>query len=241
MNSNNDSTEFLPVKIEKLRNLEFGNPKNILPNVYLIKVDKHQFRYGNMYIIKHPTRKSLLLIDAVRPESKNALNDFMATGYSIDSVLLTHSDLIGQAYGSLDEISTNLGGTSIYIHPNDIKSRWEDARDIMSAASQFSDYKIEVHHFPGHTPGSSIIYSGLNGGMVFSGDSAVGSNYEKEEYYFDRPPNKADDGLRECWSNFEKDFQHFLPLHGKPEFTISRKRRERILQNLSKEEPTKNL
>lgn len=236
-----ENSNQLPVSIESLRSLNFGFLLKILSSVYLIKVDKHQYRYGNMYIIKHPVRKSLVLIDAVRPESKIALERFMKDGYTVDAVLLTHSDLIDQAYGDLKEVSTNLGNPAIYIHPKDVKPRWEDAQDIMTAPSAFSDYELEVFHFPGHTPGSSVIYSELNNGMVFSGDSAVGSNYEKEAYHFDRPPNNSDEVLRESWQKFNKEFSHFLPLHGKPEFTLSRKRKEEILDNLRKQEPTKSL
>ncbi len=237
MENSNES----PASIETLRNLNFGFLLKILPNVHLIKVDKHQYRYGNMYIIKHPNRKSLVLIDAVRPESKIAMERFIKDDYTVDAVLLTHSDLIDQAYGDLEEISTNLGNPTFYIHPKDVKSGWEDAQDIMTVPSAFSDYELNVFHFPGHTPGSSVVYSGLNNGMVFSGDSAIGSNYEKEAYYFDRPPNNADEALRESWQQFNKEFSHFLPLHGKPEFTLSRKRQDEILQHLRKQEPTKSL
>ncbi|QCW99455.1 hypothetical protein FGM00_04770 [Aggregatimonas sangjinii] len=228
---------------KKFLSAELGSILPILDNVYTIKADKHRYRYGNMYIIVHQEHKKLLLIDAVRDESVQSLKNWMANGYSISGVFLTHRDLLGQAYAPLHEISEDLGNAPIFIHPDDTPKNSNALFDITCAIDIFTDFNVQVHHSPGHTPGSVVIYAEMNGGILFTGDSAVGSPYEEEQYYFERPPNNEenDERLRGFWENVEQRFKHILPLHGKPQFGLNEMQQDYIVKNLCKAEKTKSL
>lgn len=229
--------------LEKFLTTEPGTIFQILDNVYGIKADRHQYRYGNMYVIVHKEEKKLLLIDAVREESIRPMKNWIANGYSISAVFLTHKDLLGQAYASIHQISEDLGDAPIFIHPADTPENSADLFDITCAVDITTDFDVQVFHSPGHTSGSIIIYSELNDGILFTGDSAVGSPYEDEQYYFERPPNETseDNKLIHFWQNFHLPFKHILPLHGKPQFQLNDLQRDYILSNLRKPEKTESL
>ncbi len=230
--------------VEELKNKKVGERTLILPDTFLVKVAKHRYRTGNSYIIQHLDRKELLLIDVVHQDSQKAIQQLIQDGFDIVGLLLTHSDLIHQSYTNMKKLSEDLGDIAIYIHPLDSGSQGDFLKNILEPNEVFNKFSISIDHLPGHTGGSVVIHSEINNGMLFAGDSAVGSPYEKEEYYFERPPiaNQSQDiGLAQHWKNYTKPFKHMLPLHGKPQFNLSEGQQKDIIINLSKDEPTKTL
>ncbi|AZQ44364.1 MBL fold metallo-hydrolase [Nonlabens ponticola] len=227
-------------RLDELRTAVFGESVKILPDTFLLKYDKHVHHFGNGYMLRHKNRHDIILIDAVIKEHKEEIARFRESGYHIKAILLTHADLISQAYDDVDNIAKDLD-TTIYIHPLDKNNTQLAAIDEPNDV--FDAFGIKVYHTPGHTKGSVAIYCEFNKAL-FTGDSAIGSPYEKDEYYFERPPiasEQADLGLRESLRSISVDFEHLLPLHGKPQFEIDDEERERIMRNLTKEESTKNL
>ncbi len=231
-------------RLDELRTAIFGTVHKILPETFLMKTEKFQHRFGNTYAVRHTNGKEIILVDAVRPENKMALQGFLEKGYKISAVLLTHGDLLAQAYGSMAQIKEDLGGAPIFIHPLDMHGQEKDLKDITAKHDVLKHFDISIFHFPGHTGGSAIIHSGLNGGMLFTGDSAIGSRYELDDYSFVRPiieEHTKDFGLAESWKNFDSDFEHVLPLHGKPQFDLEEDDRHTILRKLAQDEPTTSL
>jgi glyoxylase-like metal-dependent hydrolase (beta-lactamase superfamily II) len=239
INNGNDKIEVFS-RLDELRTAEFGTSVKILPDTFLLKFDKHRHRFGNGYAIRHRNGKDLVLIDTVRKEHKVELSRFRENGYNIKAILLTHSDLIGQAFASLSEIA-KICDTQIYIHPLDSQST--GALDITGYHDIFKEFDLSIFHTPGHTSGSVVIYCGINRAL-FVGDSAVGSPYDTDSYYFERPVIESDQkdlALTESWRSMSIEFEHILPLHGKPQFDLSDLDRSGILRNLTKSEATKNL
>ncbi|UZO82470.1 hypothetical protein NBT05_08340 [Aquimarina sp. ERC-38] len=233
-----------PKIISEIKEANYGDRVLILPDTFLLKVAKFQFRIGNSYIIRHVNRKEILLIDVVHESSKNTIDQFISDGYDIQGLLLTHGDLIDQAYTNMTQLSKDLNNAPIYIHPLDSKKSSANLKDITQSNPVFDEFLITVYHTPGHTEGSVLIHSSINNGMLFTGDSAVGGPYHKEEFYFERPPIEkmiSDQELAGSWQVFDLPFTHLLPLHGKPEFNLSEERQNDILINLSKNETTESL
>jgi glyoxylase-like metal-dependent hydrolase (beta-lactamase superfamily II) len=227
-------------RLDELRTAVFGKAVKILPDTFLLKFDKHTHRFGNGYVLRQKNRKDIVLIDAVRKEHKEEIARLRESGYDIKAILLTHSDLLDQAYASVAELKEELN-TNIYIHPFD--RHGHDAENIMVTNDVFDAFGLKVFHTPGHTKGSVVIYCDFNKAL-FTGDSAIGSKYEDDDYYFERPPlesHQKDLGLQESWRTITEEFEHVLPLHGKPQFEIDDEQRTQIMRNLTKEQPTKSL
>lgn len=231
-------------RLDELRTAVFGTVHKILPETFLMKTKKFQHRFGNTYAVRHTNRKEIILIDAVRPENKEALQGFLSKGYTISAILLTHGDLLAQAYASMEQIKKDVGGAPIFIHPLDMHSQSKSLKDITAKHQVFKHFDLDVFHFPGHSGGSVVIRSGINGGMIFTGDSAIGSPYEQDDYSFVRPviqEHTKDFALAEAWKGFAADFEHFLPQHGKPQFDLDEDERHTILRKLARDEPTLSL
>lgn len=180
----------------------------------------------------------------VHEDSIENIQELLQDGFTVSALLLTHSDLVDQSYTSMKQLSQDLGGAPIFIHPLDSKKSASDLEDILQKNEIFDRFAISVYHTPGHTGGSVMIHSKINNGMLFTGDSAVGSPYDVDQYYFERPPiadETRDQGLAKSWSVFTKPFKHILPLHGKPQFGLTEGDQIDIILNLSKNEPTKSL
>ena len=229
--------------LEQQRNATIGSMHQLLPNVFVIKVDKHQYRYGNMYIIVNETKKELFLIDAVRNESIFPVDKFRESGFRVKGIFITHKHIVEQAYGKLDKIAEDFDDAPIFMDTKDAGEFSEFVHSPYEKHDALSASKISVIAMPGHTEGSICIYHPANGGMVFTGDAAVGSPFEEDDYYFERPPNndKKDQQLRQRWEKFNVPVKHILPLHGKPEFNLSEERLNEILENLRKNEKTQSL
>ncbi len=227
-------------RLDALRTAVYGDSVKILHDTFLLKFPKREQRYGNGYAIRHQNRKDLVLIDTVNREHHGELVRFRESGYNIKGLLLTNKNLISQAYTELSDIARELK-TEIYIHPLD--SPVTNSIDITGYHDFLQDFDLTVFHTPGNTSGSVMIFSGASGAL-FTGDSAIGSPYEADEYFFERPPiskDESDLALRESWKSISVDFKHILPLHGKPQFDINLEKRKQILNNLIKTERTKYL
>lgn len=225
-------------RLDELRTAVFGTVHKILPETFLMKTGKSKDRFGNTYAIRHTNRTEIVLIDAVLPENKKALQGFLKKGYKISAVLLTSGEVLEKSYAPIEQIKKDLKGAPVFIHPLDMQGQEKELKDITSKPQVFKHFDISIYPFPGGTGGSVLIRSGLNGGMLFTGDSAIGSPYEDDSYSFERPSlndETEDFGLAESWKNFEDDFEHFLPRHGKPQFELEEETRDDILRSLGKD------
>ncbi|WP_194852527.1 MBL fold metallo-hydrolase [Nonlabens antarcticus] len=227
-------------RLDELRTAVYGKPVKILPDTFLMKFEKNENREGNGYVMRHKNRQDIIIIDGIREEHRDELTRLKESGYNVKAVLLTNVDMLDKTYADLETIKEDLGA-DIYIH--DLDNKGGAFKNITSNPEVFQDFGLKIIHTPGHTNGSVIIYCDFNKAL-FTGDSAVGSPYKEDDYYFDRPiieNDQKDLGLRESWRTITEEFEHILPLHGKPQFDLTDDERTTILRNLIKDESTKKL
>ncbi len=229
--------------IEDLKKNEVGKAVQILPDTYAIKIKKQRYRTGNSYFVKHLNQRDVLLIDTVHNASKQTLKSLMEKGYNIAGLLLTHGDLVSQAYIDLETLSKMIDAP-IFIHPFDSGTQHSATLDITEPHALFEAFSLKIYNYPGHTGGSVLIYSEINNGMLFTGDCAVGAPYEDADFYFERPPIEdisKDVGLAVNWKRFVLPFKHILPLHGKPQFYLTEGGQKNVILQLGKDVPTSSL
>ena len=180
----------------------------------LFRVPKQRFRNGQSYALRHGERT--ILIDAVHGITRDAVDAVLAERPAA-ALLLTHSDLVGQAFGSPAALSDWLGGVPVLINSYDTLGR-DGLHPIESNTPILEDLGIAYHHVPGHTPGSTA-YLHLPTGYLFTGDIIVGNNYEKPQQHFTHAPiSDADWALNKVgWEGIPAaGVKAVFPLHGQP-------------------------
>ncbi len=218
-------------RLDLLRTAVYGDSVKILTDTFLLKFPRSTNSMGNGYAIRHINGKDLVLIDTIAQEHKSELARFRESGYNIKAILLTNGNLIDQAYTDLSEIAAE-NDTQIYVHPLD--SKQSQAVDITGYHDIYTHFDLSVFHTPGFTGGSVMVHCGLNG-TLFTGDSALGSDYSADDNNFIRPYIDNQQGnlaLRESWRSISVDFNHILPLQGKPQFDLTEEQRQQILNQL---------
>lgn len=193
-----------------------GGHFQVAEDLHLFRVPKHRFRHGQSYGLIREGRT--ILIDAVHTITRPAVDKLLAQ-YPAAALLLTHSDLVAQAFGKPEVLSTWLGGAPVLIHSMD-SGNLDGLHPLESNGPQLENLGIEFFHVPGHTPGSSA-YLDRKEGYLFTGDIIVGNNYEKDIQHFTHAPIADAD-----WPANEKGWQSIpaervqgvFPLHGQPSF-----------------------
>lgn len=202
--------------IQKIHQTPPGQDVQALDNLVLFRVDKHRFRYGQSYALLRDD-DTMILVDAVHGATRAAV-DRWRDRYTPTALILTHSDLVSQAFGSMIEVGNWLNAPVI-IHSQD--KRGSTAQSIEESDDLLQKQQLHYYHVLGHTPGSIMLYAEPEK-FLFTGDSAVGANYEKEATDFTHPP-MGDNEWRTFTNGWEKvdlDVHCLLPLHGKPNFAV---------------------
>jgi glyoxylase-like metal-dependent hydrolase (beta-lactamase superfamily II) len=202
----------LPSYLDDIRKARPGQAVRVRPDLTLFRVPKQRFRNGQTYALDH--HDGVILIDAVHAISREAVEQTV-NGRPVHALLLTHSDLLGQALGKPAELREWLGGAPVLINSYDTLG-YDDLLPIESNTPLLEDLQIAYHHVPGHTPGSTA-YLHLPTGYLFTGDIIVGNNYEKAEQHFTHAPiSDADWPLNQAgWDGIpEAGVKAVLPLHG---------------------------
>ncbi|WP_420459228.1 hypothetical protein [Neolewinella sp.] len=206
----------LPSFIADIRAARPGQSVAIQDNLTLFRVPKQRFRNGQTYALTHENK--ITLIDTVHAITRGAVDRFL-NGRTPAALLITHSDLVGQALGSPTELSDWLGGAPVLIHSYDSMNR-PGLHPLESNTPILEDIHVAYHHVPGHTPGSTA-YLHLPTGYLFTGDIIVGNNYEKPHQHFTHAPiSDADWALNKVgWEGIPvAGVKAVLPLHGQPSF-----------------------
>ena len=202
--------------LDRIRATAPGDDVQATDDLVLFRVDKARFRYGQSYALLRGDR--MILVDAVHAATRAAVDRWRET-YAPALLVLTHSDLVSQAFGSLGELSDWLGAP-VLIHSAD---RPEGAgRSIEEAGDLLSDHDLEFVHIPGHTPGSVALYARPER-YLFCGDAAVGSRYDDDAGGFTHPPISDADwpAFRAGWDGVDEAVRAVLPLHGRPAFAVN--------------------
>ena len=201
--------------LDRIRAAPPGDDVQATDDLVLFRVDKFRFRYGQSYALLRDGQ--MILVDAVHAATRAAVDRWRET-HAPALLLLTHSDLVSQAFGSLGELSDWLGAP-VLIHsadrPGGAGRSVEEAGDLLDA------HDLEAVHIPGHTPGSVALYARPER-TLFAGDAAVGARYDDDAGGFTHPPISDADwpAFRAGWDGIDAPVRAVLPLHGRPAFAV---------------------
>lgn len=221
---------------EFIDNQHTGKFIEILPNTFMIKGAINDRGFDQGYALKRG-KSELLLIDVVEEATKEAVTTIVKDRYEIKAILITSKSVLQDAYADLATISEEAGGADIYLHPEiDTDDDFETKR-LTDNDSLLKSFNLDVHKLPSGKEGAVLIYSDKNDGMLFTGDSAKGSQYDTDSFVFTREKQEKKDDefeLARDWQNYDKDFTYLLPRQGKPALEINRATKANILNWLSR-------
>lgn len=143
-------------------------------------------------------------------------------GYSPAALVLSHRHVVGLG-DAIGDLSSEFK-IPVLLHP--IDARHQQALD---SGIQFEnpvghpildEFGFEALLFPGQTAGSIILHTTKHGGVLLTGDSAMGTTSNQSKAGSERlvrPPIETsvdDTGLREQWLAFDRLVATVLPFHG---------------------------
>ncbi len=215
---------------------ETGKFLKLIPDTFIIKGGNKNGVFNQGYALRHLNQKEMLLIDVVEEATKDAVKKLVNDGYSIQGIVITCDKVMNSAYADLKTMSQDAGGASIYAHPLHSFKDNSKTKNIITDNNLKKKFGLKIYDLPGNGGASILVYSEINGGMLFPGDDAVGSPYGSEENEFKRPDMEKqndDYGMAESWRNFTEEFEYIFPRKGKPGFNLDESWQS-ILANLGK-------
>ena len=201
--------------IEKINQAAPGEDVRALDNLVLFRVDKHRFRYGQSYALLRGN--TMILVDAVHQATRAAV-DRWREQYTPVGLVLTHSDLLLQAFAPMSKMTAWLNAP-VLIHSQDRQG--QSVKPIEEGQAWLDEHQLGYFHVPGHTPGSIMLYAAPEQ-FLFTGDSAIGANYEQDTLAFTHVPIASSNwrAFEQGWQQVDVPTKALLPLHGKPDFAL---------------------
>lgn len=230
------NTEGITPTAAFIQDLHTGKFRELLPGIFMIKGAKNERGFDQGYGILNG-KKEFVLIDVVEEAYREAVENMLGNGYKIKAVLITGKEVLNDCYADLETLSKDMGNAGIYvapeIAPKDFETKALSGRDAL-----LSDYDLEAFVIP-EKEGQVVLYSNRHNGIIFSGDSAVGSDYGTDEFIFTRGRELKDREaftVEEFWKGFDKDFAYFFPRQGKPAIEVDGRTRNTLLTRLGRGE-----
>ena len=179
-----------------------------------------------------------VLFDAPFGYLLDEVEDLAKRGHPPGALVLSHRDLVGQ--GDAFETLQETYDLPVLMHPDDVRASYSVDFANPSGNELLQEAGLEVIPFPGHTPGSIMLYWSEHGGVLLAGDSAVapGPRQDLEPPRLERPlgPSQAmTDELADKWRSFNKPLRTICPLHGVP--YVDRDDLSEIMRTLYEGEP----
>lgn len=205
---------------EFIEQAEEGKFLKLIPDTFIIKMEDGKQGYA----IRHLNRQDIILIDTSGKGAQDAIKKLVEEGYHVKGIVLTHQAAVEHAYADLKILSEDAGEAKIFVHPVNVKQSNSYIHDINVKNNVFEHFSMSVQDFPSRTGEANVVYSEINQGMVFSGNSALGADYGSEEDELMCPDleNKSKNfSLAEAWRSYTEDFRYFFPYQGKPKFGLS--------------------
>ena len=143
-------------------------------------------------------------------------------GYSPAALVLSHRHVVGLG-DAIGDLSTEFK-IPVLLHPIDASHE-----QAMVSGIRFEnpvghpilgEFGVEALLFPGQTAGSVVLYAAKHGGVLLTGDSAMGTTANQAKADVERlvrPPieTSVDDAkLRKQWLAFDRPVATVLPFHG---------------------------
>jgi glyoxylase-like metal-dependent hydrolase (beta-lactamase superfamily II) len=197
----------------------------------------------NAYAVLRPGRS--LLIDANFSGLMPFARQLADRGFVPAALVLSHRHVAGTG-DAVRALATEYK-MPVFMHPTDARHpqaatprvRYENPM----GHALLSEFGLEVIHFPGHTSGHIALYQGANGGVLFTGDGAMGPTAVQSGSgveHLVRPPadlSTDDMQLREQWLSFSRPLTTVLPYHGTG-YVDRGSDLARIMAPLTREQPT---
>lgn len=219
-----------------IRDLHTGIFQELLSGIFMIKGAKNDRGFDQGYgVLKG--KKDLVLIDVVEEAYREALEDLLHNGYNIRAIIITGKAVQNDAYADFETLSEDAGGADIYIHP-DIAPQDFETKSLTRRDELLSNFDLEPHVVPGKE-GQVVLYCSRHNGIIFAGDSAIGSDYSTDGFLFTRGREQQDKiafQVEEFWQGFEKDFDYFFSRQGKPALEVDERTRTSLLDRLARGE-----
>ena len=216
---------------EFIQQLEEGKFAKLIPDTFIIKTANETQGYA----IRHLNRQDMVLIDTTGKGAQDGVKHLVEEGYKVKAIFLTHEGAIKNAYASLKTISEDAGGAPIFSHPVNHHDTSLEVKDITTKNNVLDHFSLSVRDFPDTSGEAAVIYSEINEGMVFCGNTAVGSSYDTEEKGFKRPDIGSENknfSLAEGWRSYMREFRYFFPYKGKPAFNLTEGEQKDIVLQL---------
>lgn len=230
------NTEGLSATASFLNNLHTGKFRELLPGIFIIKGAKNDRGFDQAYAIQNG-KKDLLLIDVVEEAYKEAVQYLLNNAYNIKAILITGKAVLNDCYDDLETLSKDSGGAVIYIHPEIAPSNSETS-PLTGTDELLSNFGLEALVIP-KKEGEVVMHCKRHNGMIFSGDSAVGSAYNSDEFTFTRGRELKQEQafeVEEFWKGLNREFDYFFPRKGKPAIEVDERTRTTLLTRLAQGE-----
>ena len=230
------NTEGITPTAASISNLHTGKFSELISGIFMIKGGKNERGFDQAYAIQKG-KNDLVLIDVVEEAYKEARQYLQNNGFNIKAILITGKGVKEECYTDLQTLSKDAGGAEIYIHP-DIAPQEFETKQLSGKDELLSNFGLKAVEIP-QKEGQVILYCSKHNGIIFSGDSAVGSDYGTDEFIFTRGRElneKAAFAVEEFWKNFDTGFSYFFPRKGKPGVEVDERTRTTLLARLAKGE-----
>lgn len=237
MNEEMDKMNVYSPSPDFIKGQDTGEFIKILPDTFVIKGAKNDRGFDQGYAIRHLNRKDYILIDVVEEATREAVERLVNGGFNIRAIFITGESVMKDAYADLATLSKDAGGADIYAHRRISKETDFEVKSITAKDPVMKSFDLDVQELTGDKSGAVLIYSDLNDGMLFTGDSAKGSAYDSDRFTFvrEKEENESDEyALAENWSTYDKEFKYLFPRQGKPAFEVDGGTRTDILNRLSR-------
>lgn len=208
------ATAFAPASLDAHR---------LTPNLLLLPHDepfaRRNGRSANCYAVVG--EEASILIDGGFGDLLPAAAQLRAQGTPPTAIVLTHRHVAAQ--GDAFAAFVQDYRTTLFLHPLD--ARHPQARqtgltfhdpvhnELLRSAG------LEVIYFPGHTEGHVMVYLADHGGVLLTGDCAMGPRFDEDARgrTLVRPPVELtvdDVQLRQGWETFHRSLSTIGPYHG---------------------------
>ncbi|NNJ27407.1 MBL fold metallo-hydrolase [Alienimonas chondri] len=190
----------------------------------------------NSYALVFPVGgvRKALLFDAPFRHAIPGVRGLKEEGVEILGCFVSHADLAGRG-DAFDQLVAEFE-LPLFLHPEDrhdprvrgLMQEWEDPIAACGEGGPLADLPIETLHWPGHSPGSVMVYTPAFGGVLLTGDSAIapGPMQPDDAPPLERPPappppfSPTDDEVCDAWRVLLKRWETdgaprtLAPLHG---------------------------